>query len=320
MPLNQTEGILLGPAFPFSKTIPANLPAGRVQDACATHSRHFAGQILAQHFSDQYTLGWLYDFETESAFTIPVNLPQTSVVMIYTLQGGIMLQTEGHNPLPLREQQYSLLSLQPEQHSLRLQPGHNRLLLLQLGPSIFSQLDETCISNPYEAPRPGNINAASRQQLAELEQTQLSGEIWQLKRQVLLLDLLFKTLDDMGAAYRKEDPSIYHRDYPVYKKIKDYIHDNIDKKLSIQILAKRFGIQPTQLRRGYKRIFHHQLADYIRELRLERARRLLVKTELPVHEIAWEVGYESAAGFSRMFSNYYKLSPSDFRRELIEAC
>ncbi|WP_346315928.1 AraC family transcriptional regulator [Chitinophaga sp. YIM B06452] len=320
MPLSQTEGILLGPGFPFSRTIPANQPAGRVQDACATYSRHAAGQILAQQFSDQYTCGWLYDLETTSAFTIPVNLPQTSVVMIYALEGSVTLQTEQHSPLPLLEQQYSLLSLQPEQHSLRLQPGHNRLLLLQLGPSIFSQLDETCISNPYEAPRTGIINAASKRQLAELEQTQLTGEIWQLKRQVLLLDLLFKTLDDMGAAYRKEDPSIYHRDYPLYKKIKDYIRDNIDKKLSIQVLSKRFGIPPTQLRRGYKKIFHHQLADYIRDLRLERARRLLVRTELPVHEIAWEVGYESAAGFSRMFSNHYKLSPSDFRRELVEAC
>ncbi|RPD42619.1 AraC family transcriptional regulator [Chitinophaga barathri] len=317
MPLNQTEGILLGPAFQFGKTIPSNQPGSLVQDACVSYCQHSSGQIFAQHFSDQYTSGWLYHFETEAAFTIPLHLQQTSVVMIYNLEGEAMLQTRQHSPLPLPGSHYTLLSLQPDQHSLRLQPGHNRILLLQLGPSIFSQLDETCISNPYEAPRPGPLHTNSLQQLAELEQTQLSGEIWRLKRQVLLLNLLFKTLDEMGAAYRKEDTSIYHRDYLTYKKVKDYISENIDKKLSIQILANRFGIQPTQLRRGYKKIFHHHLADYIRELRLERARKLLEKTELPVHEIAWEVGYESAAGFSRVFSNYYKLSPKDFRREAV---
>ncbi|MBO9154966.1 helix-turn-helix domain-containing protein [Chitinophaga sp. GCM10012297] len=315
MPLNQTEGILLGPAFQFSRSLPASQPPGLVQDACVLHCRHAAGQIFAQYFSDQYTRCWLYDFDTDKPFVIPVHLQQATVVMIYNLEGDAVLQTGKHSPLQLLGNQYALLSLQPDQHSFRLEAGRNRLLLMQLGPSIFSQLDENCISNPYEAPRPATIKKDNLGQLAELEQTQLCGEIWQLKRQVLLLNLLFKTLDDMGAAYRKEETSIYHRDYPTYKKVKDYITQNIDKKLSIQILASRFGIQPTQLRRGYKKIFHHHLADHIRELRLERARKLLAKTELPVHEIAWEVGYESAAGFSRVFSNHYKLSPSDFRRE-----
>lgn len=315
MPLNQTEEILLGPAFQFGRSLPDNQPPGLVQDACVSHCLHSAGQIFAQYFSDQYTRCWLYDFESDGAFTIPVQLQQATVVMIYNLEGVATLETQQQSPLRLPENHYALLSLQPEQHGFRLKAGRNRLLLMQLGPSIFSQLDETCISNPYEAPRPAPVKKESLQQLAELVQTQLCGEIWQLKRQVLLLNLLFKTLDDMGAAYRKEDSSIYHRDYPTYKKVKDYITENIDKKLSIQILASRFGIQPTQLRRGYKKIFHHHLADHIRELRLERARKLLAKTELPVHEIAWEVGYESAAGFSRVFSNHYKLSPSDFRRE-----
>lgn len=311
---------MLGPAFQFSRSVPANQPPGRVRDAYVSYCRHAAGHILAQHFSDQYTRCSLYDFTTESAFSIPVHLQQAGVMMIYNLEGGLALQTSRHGQFQLSEKQYALLGLQPELHSFRLKPGRNRVLLMQLGPGIFSQLDETCISNPYEAPRAAPIKKGHLQQLAGLEQTQLGGELWLLRRQVLLLNLLFKTLDDMGAAYRKEDNSIYHRDYPVYKKIKDYIAENIDKKLSIQVLADRFGIQPTQLRRGYKRIFHHHLTDHIRELRLERARKLLAKTELPVQEIAWEVGYESAAGFSRVFSNHYKLSPTDFRREEVGAC
>jgi AraC-like DNA-binding protein len=320
MPLNPTEGPLLGPAFQFSRSVPANQPPGRVRDACVSYCRHAAGHILAQYFSDQYTHCWLYDFTTEGAFSIPVHQQQASVIMIYNLEGDLTLQTRRHGPFQLPEKQYALLSFQPGQHSFRFRQGRNRVLLMQLGPSIFSQLDETCIGNPCEAPRSAPIKKENLQQLASLEQAKLSGELWLLRRQVLLLNLLFKTLDDMGAAYRKEDTSVYHRDYPVYKKIQDYIADNIDKKLSIQVLADRFGIQPTQLRRGYKKIFHHHLADHIRELRLERARKLLAKTELPVQEIAWEVGYESAAGFSRVFSNHYKLSPTDFRREEVGAC
>ena len=44
------------------------------------------------------------------------------------------------------------------------------------------------------------------------------------------------------------------------------------------------------------------------------ARRLLTESELPLDRIAAKVGYESAAAFSRVFSQRMKTSPGAFRR------
>ncbi len=178
-----------------------------------------------------------------------------------------------------------------------------------------SLVSEESISAPHEQTTGLLIEQKSRQHLHDLYQREFEGDIWRLKRQVRLLDLLFQTLDDAGIRYRAEDMAVYHRDYQTLNEVKVYIADNIDKKLSLQHLSRRFDIQPTQLRRGYYRMFHQHLCDYIRDLRLDKARKLLEQTGLPVQEIAWEVGYESAAGFSRVFASYYQRPPVRIRKD-----
>ena len=96
-------------------------------------------------------------------------------------------------------------------------------------------------------------------------------------------------------------------------KVQAYIKNNIDQKLSVQLLAKKFSIPYSQLRWAYLQVFKHHMWDYVRTERLRRATVLLVETEMPVHEIAWEVGYESAAAFSRVFTFHLRESPTDYR-------
>lgn len=54
---------------------------------------------------------------------------------------------------------------------------------------------------------------------------------------------------------------------------------------------------------------------YIRDFRLEKAKGLLLTTDLTVSEIAFKVGYKSLAYFSDSFSQVYGLSPTTFREK-----
>ncbi|WP_341837931.1 AraC family transcriptional regulator [Chitinophaga pollutisoli] len=243
-----------------------------------------------------------------------VRIASTATVALYNLEGTARLLTRGRGALELEANSYQILRLQPESHRLELAEGRHVFLLLFLSPTIQSLVSHDSIVAPYAQPPAGTLCKTRLNQILSLYQPLLKGDIWRLKRQVLLLDLLFHTLDDAGIQYRLEDMDVYHNDYQTLNRVKSYIAENIDKKLSIAHLAKHFGVQPTQLRRGYYRVFHQHLCDYIRDLRLDKARRLLTQTGLPVHEIAWEVGYESAAGFSRVFSHYYQQPPMDIRK------
>ncbi|TCL70314.1 helix-turn-helix domain-containing protein [Rhizobium sp. BK251] len=53
---------------------------------------------------------------------------------------------------------------------------------------------------------------------------------------------------------------------------------------------------------------------YVQRLRIEDAKRRLERTETPVDEISWQVGYEEAAFFRRLFKRFTGLTPGNYRR------
>jgi AraC-like DNA-binding protein len=56
------------------------------------------------------------------------------------------------------------------------------------------------------------------------------------------------------------------------------------------------------------------ISDYIKHIRLEKAKELLVQTNYPIYEIANKVGYSDANYFSRSFSKIYGVSPTMCRQ------
>jgi AraC-like DNA-binding protein len=54
-------------------------------------------------------------------------------------------------------------------------------------------------------------------------------------------------------------------------------------------------------------------SDLIKQIRLEKAKELLIKTNFSVHEIAYQIGYSDANYFSRLFSEMNGMSPSHYR-------
>ena len=56
------------------------------------------------------------------------------------------------------------------------------------------------------------------------------------------------------------------------------------------------------------------ISDYIKQMRLAKARELLIQTNYPIYEIANKVGYSDANYFSRSFSKIYGVSPSVCRQ------
>ena len=53
--------------------------------------------------------------------------------------------------------------------------------------------------------------------------------------------------------------------------------------------------------------------DFVKEVRLRAAARLLVHTDIPIKSICTKVGYDSRSHFSRSFSDFFGASPADFR-------
>ncbi len=74
------------------------------------------------------------------------------------------------------------------------------------------------------------------------------------------------------------------------------------------------GLPERSLKRRFKTATGMSLIDYLQNLRIEEAKRLLETTALPVDEIADEVGYENASFFRRLFRQRTGLAPGQYRR------
>lgn len=87
------------------------------------------------------------------------------------------------------------------------------------------------------------------------------------------------------------------------------------KKISIDELAKKLGTSRTQLHRKMKALTGMSITNYINHIRIEKAKHLLVNTKLNSSQIAYEVGFESATYFSKVFKTELHISPVSYREK-----
>ncbi|PID87812.1 MAG: hypothetical protein CSB06_03365 [Bacteroidia bacterium] len=89
------------------------------------------------------------------------------------------------------------------------------------------------------------------------------------------------------------------------------IESNIDNPLTIRQLALRVGVNEKKLKCGFKEVFNKTVYGYLFEYRMKIAERLLRDTQLPINEIARQLGFEYPSHFSTAFKRYFGFSPKD---------
>lgn len=92
-----------------------------------------------------------------------------------------------------------------------------------------------------------------------------------------------------------------------------FISKNYSSNINIEDLAKLSHLSISALERRFKKHLGKTPKQFINEFRLEKARMLLVETELPVAQIAYQVGFNEPSYFSKMFKQVFNLLPSELR-------
>jgi AraC family transcriptional regulator len=83
---------------------------------------------------------------------------------------------------------------------------------------------------------------------------------------------------------------------------------------TLDALSRALGLEPTRLVRGFRRHLRTTPADYLRQLRVDVARRLLSETERPIADIALETGFTDQSHLTRVFRRSLGETPAAFRR------
>ena len=113
--------------------------------------------------------------------------------------------------------------------------------------------------------------------------------------------------------YRSFRPRLDHGD-TLIRDLQVWMEAHVTADLSVAALAGRAALPDRTLQRRFTRATGLPVSTYAQELRVEKARGLLERSQMPVNEICWAVGYEDPSAFSRLFRSVSGLSASEYRK------
>ncbi|RKN83918.1 AraC family transcriptional regulator [Paenibacillus ginsengarvi] len=156
------------------------------------------------------------------------------------------------------------------------------------------------------------------------EQERLYNTYRQLHRLMRLQDEQSKTwlqhfANDIWLLFRIEAESLAQYDNLAEDKLMKEARAMIDhhafRDIRLQDVAAFLHIHPVQLSRRFQHVFGMSPSRYLVSLRMEKAKNLLVQSEYTIDHIARLCGYENGFYFSRVFTAYSKMNPSQYRKK-----
>ncbi len=97
--------------------------------------------------------------------------------------------------------------------------------------------------------------------------------------------------------------------HPKLSQVIQMMESNIEEPISPAVLAKEVGMSTRQLERLFRRYLNRSPKRYYMELRLQKARNLLMQTDMSVINVALACGFASPSHFSKCYRAHYNTTP-----------
>ncbi len=105
--------------------------------------------------------------------------------------------------------------------------------------------------------------------------------------------------------------------HPKLLAVISHMEETLEEPVSCAELAKSVHLSTRQLERLFRKYLDHAPTRYYLELRLSRARFLLLQTSMPILDVALACGFVSASHFSKCYREYFERTPSEERRVVV---
>ena len=123
----------------------------------------------------------------------------------------------------------------------------------------------------------------------------------------LLLSVISTANPEKRSTYRKQQVDIV-------KAVSEYVSTQFMKRITIDSLSEQFDIPTSTLKRCFKGVFGTTIHQYLKECRINAAKRLLHDSDQSILEIANAVGYENGSKFTSAFKEATGVTPSAYRK------
>lgn len=104
--------------------------------------------------------------------------------------------------------------------------------------------------------------------------------------------------------------------YIPIKKALEFMEGNYQYKIDLKSIANNVNLSPSHFHKVFSKVMNMTPNEYVTKIRLEKAKELLVKTQLNIFEIALQCGFENIPYFNFIFKKHLNMSPGEFRKRM----
>jgi AraC-like DNA-binding protein len=119
----------------------------------------------------------------------------------------------------------------------------------------------------------------------------------------------YREVENMPAARFATRMELYRR----LHRAKDFLDASLDTPVSLADSASIACLSPHHYLRTFKKVFGETPHQYLGRKRMERARTLVLSSDIPITQICYDLGFESLGSFSWLFRRTHGLSPRQLR-------
>ncbi|MGM9973685.1 MAG: helix-turn-helix domain-containing protein [Clostridiaceae bacterium] len=132
------------------------------------------------------------------------------------------------------------------------------------------------------------------------------------------IDNFLETFTEWIIAFNRKIKQQYD-DYKNKRKIQEaivYIQENFSKNLNMAVVSNEVSMNYSLFSYLFKQYTRNNFVNYLKELRIKEAKRMLIETDLKVNQISQSVGYENEKHFMKTFKNVCGVSPTEYRKNM----
>lgn len=107
------------------------------------------------------------------------------------------------------------------------------------------------------------------------------------------------------------------RDNERMKKVYDFLIKNFTNDIQFHQIADLAGMNPNAFCRFFKSQTQKSLTQFINEMRIGHACKLLIENDVPISQIAYECGYNNVSNFNHFFKVIKNVSPTEYRKGFV---
>lgn len=285
------------------------------------------GEICTQSVSGKDFAAFRHTFRHNMPLRINATTDKPIITLTYMLKGNVPSQLKGFGHTWLHEDCHYLYYVPEGSHPVELPSGEADVLQFNLHPGMLEELSSRHqpIREVYHNARHSSdaglqqysarITPTIRRTLDDICHCTLPADQQPTFLRARLNDLLLEYVS-VWSGHHMDFRSRYHfteADLEALHEALRLIAGDIARHYTRDEIARAVCIHPRKLSEGFRHAFGITLKDYLAQLRINKARQLLLETNASVRVIAGEVGYENVSAFIRAFHAQTGRSPASFR-------